>query len=108
MKLFELKGKTALVTGGNGGIGLGMAHGLAQAGARVAIAGRDPAKNREALKALPDAIAVEADLKDEKKCRAMVDEAAQRLGRLDILVNNAGINVRKRPEEYSVEEWKLV
>jgi len=108
MNLFDLKGKTALVTGGNGGIGLGMAKGLAQAGARVAIAGRDKAKNSQALKGLPDSVAVEADLRDEKACRAMVDEAARRLGRLDILVNNAGTNVRKRPEEYSLEEWKLV
>jgi len=81
---------------------------LAQAGARVAIAGRDKAKNKEALKSLGDAIAVEADLKEEKACRAMVEEAASKLGCLDILVNNAGINVRKRPEEYSLEEWKLV
>src|SRR5262245_3786973 len=108
MNLFDLKGKTALVTGGNGGIGLGMARGLAQAGARVAIAGRDKAKNQDALKSLPDGIALEADLKEEKACRRMVEETAQRLGRLDILVNNAGINVRKRPEEYSLEEWKLV
>ena len=106
--MFDLKGKTALVTGGNGGIGLGMAQGLAAAGARVAIAGRDKAKNKEAVKSLPDAVAVEADLKDEKACRAMVDEAAKRLGRLDILVNNAGTNIRKRPEEYTLDEWKLV
>ena len=106
--MFDLKGKTALVTGGNGGIGLGMAQGLAAAGAKVAIAGRDKAKNAEALKALPGAIAIEADLKEERACRAMVDETAKRLGRLDILINNAGINVRKRPEEYALEEWKLV
>jgi 2-deoxy-D-gluconate 3-dehydrogenase len=108
MNLFDLAGKSALVTGGNGGIGLGMAQGLAAAGAKVAIAGRDKAKNQEALKSLPDAVAIEADMKEEKACRAMVEEAAQKLGRLDILVNNAGINVRKRPEEYTLEEWKLV
>ena len=82
MSLFDLKGKTALVTGGNGGIGLGMAKGLAAAGARVAIAGRDKSKNKEALKTLADAIAVEADLQDEKACRAMVEEAAGRVGDL--------------------------
>jgi 2-dehydro-3-deoxy-D-gluconate 5-dehydrogenase len=108
MNLFDLKGKTALVTGGNGGIGLGMAKGLAAAGARVAIAGRDKSKNTEALKDLPQGVAVEADLRDEKTCRAMVEEAAKRLGRLDLLVNNAGTNIRKAPEEYSIEEWKLV
>jgi len=108
MNLFNLTGKAALVTGGNGGIGLGMARGLAAAGARLAIAGRDQAKNAAALKALPGAIALQADLKDEKACRAMVEEAAAQLGRLDILVNNAGTNVRKQPQEYSLEEWKLV
>jgi 2-deoxy-D-gluconate 3-dehydrogenase len=108
MNLFDLKGKTALVSGGNGGIGLGMAKGLAAAGARVAIAGRDKSKSKEALESFPDGIAVEADLRDEKACRAMVDEAAKRLGRLDLLVNNAGTNIRKPPEEYSIEEWRLV
>ena len=107
MDLFDLKGKTALVTGGNGGIGLGMAQGLAAAGAKLAIAGRDKGKNAAAAKAL-SAVALQADLTDEKACRAMVEEAAQQLGRLDILVNNAGTNIRKRPEEYSLEEWKFV
>lgn len=108
MNLFDLKGKTALVTGGNGGIGLGMAQGLAAAGAKVAIAGRDPGKNSQALKSLSGAIALEADLTDEKSCRGLVDEAARRLGRLDILINNAGMNVRKQPQDFTLEEWKLV
>jgi 2-deoxy-D-gluconate 3-dehydrogenase len=109
MDLFDLKGKAALVTGGNGGIGLGMAEGLARAGAQVAIAGRDAQKNAAALKRLgAGAWAIAADVTDEKACRGMVDEAARKLGRLDILVNNAGINIRKRPEEYSLEEWHRV
>jgi 2-deoxy-D-gluconate 3-dehydrogenase len=108
MNLFDLKGKAAFVTGGNGGIGLGMARALAAAGARIAIAGRDKSKNTDALKSLADAIAVEGDLSDEAACRALVEQAARRLGRLDILVNNAGTNIRKRPEEYSLAEWKQV
>jgi 2-deoxy-D-gluconate 3-dehydrogenase len=109
MSLFDLKGKAALVTGGNGGIGLGMAQGLARAGAKVAIGGRDAAKNAAAVKQLgAGSIAIVADVADERACRAMVDKAAAKLGRLDILINNAGINVRKRPEEYSLEEWHRV
>src|SRR5436853_267876 len=109
MNPFDLKGKTALVTGGNGGIGLGMARGLAEAGARVAIAGRDEAKNAAALKSLgKDSLALKGDLSDEKACRALVEAAAKQLGRLDILVNNAGINVRKQPQDYTLEEWRRV
>jgi 2-deoxy-D-gluconate 3-dehydrogenase len=107
--IFDLKGRTALVTGGNGGIGLGMAQGLAQAGATVAIAGRDAAKNASAAKQLGSgSVALQCDLRDDKACRAMVDEAAQRLGRLDILVNNAGTNIRKAPQDYSLDEWREV
>jgi 2-deoxy-D-gluconate 3-dehydrogenase len=107
--MFDLSGRIALVTGGNGGIGLGMAQGLAQAGATVAITGRDAAKNAAALKRLDGtAFALSCDLTDEQACRAMVDEVAQRFGRLDILVNNAGTNIRKAPQDYSLEEWRRV
>jgi 2-deoxy-D-gluconate 3-dehydrogenase len=112
MNPFDLKGRAALVTGGNGGIGLGMAKGLAQAGAALAIAGRDEDKNSAALAQLKEmgmkAIALKADLKDEKSCRAMVAQAAEKLGRLDILVNNAGINIRKAPQDYTLDEWHEV
>jgi 2-deoxy-D-gluconate 3-dehydrogenase len=107
MDLYTLKGKAALVTGGNGGIGLAMARSLRDAGAAVAIAGRDADKNAAAARALK-AEAIQADLASETACREMVEEAARRLGRLDILVNNAGINVRKAPQDYSLEEWRLV
>ena len=109
MSAFDLKGKAALVTGGNGGIGLGMAKGLAQAGAAVAIAGRDAKKNADAVAALgKNCIAVKGDITDEKQCRALVEAAASQLGRLDILVNNAGMNIRKPPQDLSLEDWKLV
>ena len=109
MSAFDLKGKAALVTGGNGGIGLGMAKGLAQAGAAVAIAGRNAQKNADALASLgKNCIAVKGDITDEKQCRALVDAAAGQLGRLDILVNNAGMNIRKPPQDLSLEDWKLV
>src|SRR4051812_15389467 len=98
MNLFDLKGKAALVTGGNGGIGLGMAQALAAAGAAVAIAGRDERKNASAVETLGGpCFSLSVDIQNEKACRAAVDEAATRLGRLDILVNNAGMNIRKPP-----------
>jgi len=109
MNLFDLEGKAALVTGGNGGIGLGMAQGLAAAGAKVVISGRDERKSAAALKLLGNnAFFLKGDIADEKTCRSIVDQAADRLGRLDILVNNAGINIRKSPQDYSLDEWKRV
>jgi len=112
MKMFDLKGKAALVTGGNGGIGLAMARGLAQAGAAIAVAGRQEEKNAAAAKELAGlgakVVAIRADLSQETSCRAMVEEARERLGRLDILVNNAGINIRKQPQDYTLDEWRLV
>ena len=109
MNLFDLKGKAALVTGGTGGIGLGMARGLAQAGAAVAIAGRDAAKNAAALDSLgKNCIALKGDIADEKQCRSLVEAAAAQLGRLDILVNNAGMNIRKPPQDLTLEDWKTV
>jgi len=104
---FDLSGKAALVTGGNGGIGLAMARALAQAGAALAVAGRDEAKNAAAARELK-AVSICCDLKDAEACRAMVGEAASRLGRLDILVNNAGTNIRKAPQDYSLAEWHAV
>jgi 2-deoxy-D-gluconate 3-dehydrogenase len=112
MALFDLTGRVALVTGGNGGIGLGMARGLAEAGAAVLVAGRNAAKNSEAVAALTamgaKAAALEVDVADEDACRAMAGVAAERFGRLDILVNNAGIARRRRPEAMSVADWNAV
>ena len=112
MNHFDLTGRVALVTGGNGGIGLGMAMGMAKAGAKIAIAGRNAAKNEAAVTALravgAETLQIEVDLLDEAACRESVDRAAAHFGRLDILVNNAGIAVRKSPEEYSAAEWHRV
>ncbi len=112
MKLFDLTGRVAIVTGGNGGIGLGMARGLARAGAAVAVAARDARKSAGAVKELEGlgakAVAVEVDVRREASVRAMVQATLDRFGRLDILVNNAGTNVRKQPQEYTLEEYNLV
>jgi 2-deoxy-D-gluconate 3-dehydrogenase len=112
MELFDLRGKVALVTGGNGGIGLGIARGLAQAGADVAVAGRNPAKHAAAVNALEDlgvkAIGIIADVTNGSDVERMVAETVERLGGLDILIANAGMNIRKPPQEYSIEEWRRI
>ncbi len=112
MKLFDLTGRVAIVTGGNGGIGLGMARGMAEAGATIVVAGRNREKSAGAVQALEaaggKAIAVEVDVLKPDSCRAMVETAVERFGRLDILVNNAGTNIRKQPQDYALEEWHLV
>lgn len=109
---FDLSGKVALVTGGNGGIGLGIATGLAEAGAAVVIAARNQEKNAKALGSLTrtgvKAAALAVDVHDEASVGAMVREAAQVFGRLDVLVNNAGISVANAPEKCSLEEWQRV
>ncbi len=110
--MFTLTGRVAVVTGGNGGIGLGMARGLAAAGAAVAVAARNAAKSREAVDALTssgaDAAAFEVDVTDEAAVAAMTDAVMRRWGRLDILVNNAGTNIRKPPHVVSLDEWRAV
>jgi 2-deoxy-D-gluconate 3-dehydrogenase len=107
--LFDLTGKVAVVTGGNGGIGLGMAKGLADAGARIAVAARNAEKAKTALKALGgQAEFFAVDVAKETSCRAMIAEAARKMGRIDILVNCAGIAIRKRPEVLNDEEWHQV
>ena len=109
MSLFDLTGKVAIVTGGNGGIGLGMALGLRDAGSKVAIAGRNAAKAADALAALGgDAIFIEADVTVKAACLAMVARTLEAFGRLDILVNNAGTTVRKPPQDLSEAEWHSV
>jgi 2-deoxy-D-gluconate 3-dehydrogenase len=110
--VFDLKGKVAIVTGGNGGIGLGMARGLAGAGARVVVAARNADKSNVAVRELralgSDSLAVGVDVNDERSVDALIAETAQRCGRIDILVNNAGINIRKPAHELKVDEWRQV
>ena len=110
--MFDLKGRVAIVTGGNGGIGLGMARGLAKAGARVVVAARNEEKSNAAVRELKalgsDAFALAVDVTDQAAVQAMVDAAAQRCGRIDALVNNAGINIRKPAHELALDEWKAV
>ncbi|MBR1122589.1 glucose 1-dehydrogenase [Bradyrhizobium lablabi] len=110
--LFDLSGKVAVVTGGNGGIGLGMARGLAEAGAAIAVVGRNEAKSKTAAAELAErgirTIAVTTDVTDKGAVAAMAERVGSELGRIDILVNNAGINIRKPPHTLDPAEWDSV
>jgi 2-deoxy-D-gluconate 3-dehydrogenase len=112
MTIFDLKNRVAFITGGNGGIGLGMAKGLAAAGATIVIAGRNKTKAQAALSELQwlgsRAEFIDLDVLKEDSCRQAIALAVERLGRLDILVNNAGTTVRKQPQDLSAEEWHHV
>ena len=113
MKLFDLTGRVALVTGGNGGLGLAMAQGMASCGADIVLSGRNADKAKDAL-VTPwaehgrKAIFIAADITKADACRKLVAEAAAAFGRLDILVNNAGTSVRKMPELLTDDEWHHV
>ncbi|MCE3271383.1 MAG: 2-deoxy-D-gluconate 3-dehydrogenase [Ramlibacter sp.] len=111
-RMFDLTSKIALVTGGNGGIGLGMARGLGQCGATVLIVGRNAEKSASALREL-QALGVRAeslpcDVTDEAAVQALFAQVRERHGRLDILVNNAGSTVRKQPQDFTLAEWNQV
>jgi 2-deoxy-D-gluconate 3-dehydrogenase len=112
MDLFSLIGKVALVTGGNGGIGFGMAKGMSDAGASILIVGRNAEKNRNAVAALSAAggkvAAVEIDVAEDSGGAAAAKAAIERFGRLDILINNAGTNLRKPPQDYSIAEFRML
>jgi 2-deoxy-D-gluconate 3-dehydrogenase len=113
VKLFDLTGRVAIVTGGNGGIGLGIAQALASAGAKVAIVGRNPEKTTAAAEYLGDAHRVEAqavvaDVAKPDQIDQIADRVLQRFKRIDILFNNAGINVRRPPQEMSLDQWQTV
>jgi len=107
--LFDLSGRVAVVTGGNGGIGFGMAKGLAAAGASVVVAARSAEKAKAAVAALGARSGfIALDVMDEGSCKALIDETVAQFGRLDILVNNAGTSIRKPPEDYTAAEWRTV
>ncbi|MBV9249886.1 MAG: SDR family NAD(P)-dependent oxidoreductase, partial [Acetobacteraceae bacterium] len=112
MKLFDLTGKVAVVTGGNGGIGLGMAHGMASCGAAIAIAGRNADKAQSALESLKPfgvkAAFIAADVTHKAACEKLISDTIAQFGRLDILVNNAGTSIRKMPQEFTEDEWRHV
>jgi len=113
MDLFDLSDKVAIVTGGNGGLGRGMAQGLAAAGANIVIAARNAAKTAETATAFRDhygvkVLEVQANVCDTSDVQAMVAATIKTFGKVDILVNNAGINIRKPPDELAAAEWQSI
>ena len=112
MNSFNLSGRVAVVTGGNGGIGLAMAEGLASAGADIVIAARDSKKGAKALTILQGfdvrSTFIQVDVRDPCSIGDLGESVVQELGGLHILVNNAGTNDRKQPEEYALEEWQAI
>jgi NAD(P)-dependent dehydrogenase (short-subunit alcohol dehydrogenase family) len=114
-KAFDLTGKTALITGGNSGIGLGMAEALAQAGAAVCIWGTNPEKNETAIRKIQShgakAIALQCDVGEEKEVEKCFAETVARLGPVHACFANAGVSGRAGVESFTsmtAEEWKRV
>ena len=92
---FSLEGRVVLITGARGGLGLAMARGMAAAGARVGINGRDTRLAEEAAATIPDAFAAAFDVTDLGAAAAGVDRVVARYGRLDCLINNAALRDRR-------------
>jgi NAD(P)-dependent dehydrogenase (short-subunit alcohol dehydrogenase family) len=111
-QLFDLKGKTALVTGGSRGLGLQMAHALGEAGARIMLSSRKAADLEEAAADLQaagiDTRWIAADCSKEEDIRQLADQTLERMGDIDILVNNAGAAWGAPAEDHPVAAWDKV
>jgi len=113
MDLFSLKGKVAIVTGGNGGIGYRIARGLASVGGNVIIAARNSSKTAKAAEGIrrdygAKVLELGVDVRRENQISSMVEKTLEFFGRIDVLVNNAGINIRKMPQDLSSDEYDEV
>jgi len=113
LKQFDLTGKTALIVGGNRGLGLAMAQALAEAGAAIAIAARDAEVNKTASQSIKedysvDSIATNCDVTSEESVKQAVAETIGHFGKIDILINSAGINIRGKIEDISMADFNKV
>jgi 2-deoxy-D-gluconate 3-dehydrogenase len=112
MNMFSLSGKTAIITGGNSGIGLGMAKGLAEAGANVVIIGRNKIKNEDSIKVLTQyevkSISIEADVRNAAEISKALKIIKGTFKEINILINNAGTTIRSQPENLTEKDWHFV
>lgn len=113
LKQFDLTGRTAMIVGGNRGLGLAMAQALAEAGANIAIAARDEKANAETQQSISNdygsgCISCICDVTDETSIKQAVAGTIQKFGKIDILINSAGINIRGPIEDMSVADFNKV
>ena len=113
IKLFDLTGKAAIITGGSKGLGQAMAAGLASAGANVMLVSRTLEEGEAAAKEIADAfgvkaVAFQADVVNESQTIAMAKAAMDAFGRIDILINSAGINIRGAIDELTLDDFQKV
>ena len=113
LEKFRLDGRTAIVTGGNRGIGKGISRGLAQAGANVVIANRNAEQGQAAAAEIANetdqsVISVETDVTDDETVAALAAATIEQFDSIDILVNNAGMTINTPAEEMTLDEWNTV
>ena len=107
--LLRLSGKIALVTGGSRGIGLATAKILSENGATIAITAKDENRLKNAVKEIPNAIGIAANIRNSKDVKNVINKIIEKFGKLDILVNNAGIFPKiKQLHEISEDEWNQI
>jgi NAD(P)-dependent dehydrogenase (short-subunit alcohol dehydrogenase family) len=113
IKLFDLSGKSAIITGGSKGLGLAMAAGLASAGANLMLVSRNASECEASAKELAEAygikaIGYKADVTSEEEVTAMAQAAFDQFGKIDILINSAGINIRGAIDELTLDQFQQV
>lgn len=113
IKLFDLTGRAAIITGGSKGLGEAMAAGLASAGADVLLASRHGDEAEETARQIAtdfghQAVGLQADVTREADVAAMVDRCLQEFGKIDILINNAGVNIRGAIDDVSYDDFRKV
>ena len=110
--LFNLSGKVALITGGNKGIGKGIAKGLGMYGAKIVIASRDKTANKQTCKELSslniETMSVEIDMTNQSQIPPLVSKIMDKYKQIDVLVNNAGTALRSSPEDINNKDWQYI